>query len=813
VVVQIVSEVEQEPVVEEKAGTFYLGGTLDAGTGDRDGGLLRYDAHHLTTHGVIVGMTGSGKTGLGVVLLEEALLAGIPTLVIDPKGDMGNLLLSFPEFRADDFRPWIDEGQARRKELTVDQLAEKTARTWESGLQGWQIAADRLRRLSDSAVMDIYTPGSVAGTPLNILGSLAAPELDWNRQAETLRDEIEGFVSSLLSMAQIKANPIASPEHILLANLVETAWRAGRDLDLATLISQIVTPPIRKLGVFDLDTFFPPKERMKLAMRLNGLIASPSFATWLEGTPFSIDALLRTPDGRPRAAIVYLNHLADSERQLVVTMLMSKVITWMRQQSGTSDLRALIYMDEVFGYVPPTAEPPSKKPILTVLKQGRAFGLGMVLSTQNPVDLDYKAMSNAGTWMIGRLSTERDKARIIEGLRSASGGVDVKALDTAIGGLNKRQFVMHDNKEDGPVLFTTRWAQSYLCGPLTRDQITTLIARPAATPAEPREAAPQAATVPPPPAAPVPIPSDESPVPPATPEAVTVRYLHPAAAWAATVGATPEGTRLEAALVARVSLLFDEKKADVDHREEWEAVLHPLPADIDVTEAHHVDVDDRDFTHVCPPGARYVLPELEIGKAATFKRVAKQLKEHLYRSRQVEIFRNASLKLYARVGETQADFAARCDAVAEDGADAAVAKLRGKYAKKIDRVLDQISKAEARVRELEVAAATREQSEWVSGAGAVLSMFLGGKVRTRGLSSMASRHGTTVRARQRLATAQGKAASKSADLDDLEAALIEDVQAIRATWDERAAEITSLEIGLEKSDITVDELSLVWVPV
>ena len=431
-------------------------------------------------------------------LVEEALLAGIPVLVLDPKGDMGNLALVFPDLSPASFRPWIDESAAQAEGMSADDYAARTATIWREGLAAQGIGPERLQQLKDAADVTIYTPGSEAGVPLNVVGSLAAPPLSWDTEAETLRDEIEGTVTSLLALVGVKADPLASREHVLLSNLIENAWRAGRDLDLGTLIGEVAQPPIRKLGVFDVDQFFPPKERTELAFRLNALVASPSFAAWGAGEPLDLQTLLFTADGKPRAAIVYLAHLSEEERQFVVTLVLSKLVTWMRGQPGTPDLRMLAYMDEVFGYVPPTASPPAKKPILTILKQGRAFGCGLVLSTQNPVDLDYKAMSNAGTWLVGRLQTENDKARVLEGLRSAAGGTDVAALDAAIGGLQKRQFLLVSAKSTRPRLLATRWAMSYLRGPLTKEQVASLMdarradvaATPAAARAEPTHAAP-----------------------------------------------------------------------------------------------------------------------------------------------------------------------------------------------------------------------------------------------------------------------------------------------------------------------------------
>ena len=439
-----------------------------------DGGELVLDPDDLTTHAVIVGMTGSGKTGLGIVLLEEALAKGIPALILDPKGDMGNLALTFPDLSPASFRPWIDESAARDAGQTPDEYAQKTAELWQSGLERSGIGPDRIKALRDAAEVTLYTPGSEAGVPLNVIGSLKAPTLSWETDEETIRDEIEGTVSSLLGLVGIEADPIGSREHVLLSNLLEHNWRAGTDLDLGALIGQIQKPPLRKLGVFEVDAFMPPADRNELAIKLNALVASPSFAAWGRGPALDPAVLLRTEDGRPRAAVIYLAHLSDQERQLVVTLVLSRLITWMHGQSGTSELRGLVYLDEVMGFAPPTAMPPSKKPILTLMKQARAFGIGMVIATQNPVDLDYKAMANAGSWFIGRLQTERDKERVLEGLRSAAGGVDVAALDTAIGGLEQRQFLLQSAHRDKPELFSTRWAMSFLRGPLTKEQIATL---------------------------------------------------------------------------------------------------------------------------------------------------------------------------------------------------------------------------------------------------------------------------------------------------------------------------------------------------
>ena len=543
-------------------GSFHLGNAIDAATGKAGADRVVVGSSDLTTHGVVVGMTGSGKTGLAVVLIEEALLAGIPVLVLDPKGDMANLALVFPDLQPASFRPWVSDADANAAGVTVDEYAAKQATIWREGLESSGLGPERLQALRDAADVTVYTPGSTAGVPLNVIGSLQAPKLSWDTEAEALRDEIQGTVTSLLRLVGIEADPLASREHVLLSNLVENAWRAGRDLDLGTLIAEIQSPPLRKLGVFELDQFFPPADRTKLAFTFNSLVASPTFAAWGEGEALDPQKLLFTEAGKPRCAVVYLAHLSEEERQFVVTLVFSKLVTWMRGQEGTPDLRALAYMDEVFGYVPPSASPPAKKPILTIFKQGRAFGLGLVLSTQNPVDVDYKAMSNAGTWLVGRLQTENDKARVLEGLRSATGGTDVAALDRAIGALGKRQFLLVSAKASEPRLFTTRWAMSYLRGPLTKEQVAALTQKaprapePATAPAE-AESAPAAAATPPP----AELAADESSVAPVVAQGTPVSHLDPAAPWASAIGVVAGSTRLRAFLAARVSLRYDDSAA------------------------------------------------------------------------------------------------------------------------------------------------------------------------------------------------------------------------------------------------------------
>lgn len=786
--------------VEIKKGRFYIGRL----TGN--GEPLLYKAEALTTHGVIVGMTGSGKTGLGVNILEEALLSEVPTLILDPKGDMGNIILSFPDNTPEDFTPWMDEAKARRKGVSVAELAAEEARERKAELEEHGITPDRIRRLRDSTDITIYTPGSTAGVGLNVLGSLEAPALDWETAGEVIRDEIEGFVSSLLVLAGVDSDPVSGPEHILISTIIETWWKQGKDLDLATLIGQIPKPPFRKLGVFDLDTFLPEKNRMALALQLNSLLASPSFNSWLEGEPLDIESLIG-PSNKTKCAVIYMAHLSEQERQFMVSLLLSKLVTWIRSKSGSSELRALVYLDEAFGYAPPTAEPPSKKPIMTILKQARAFGVGLILVTQNPVDLDYKAMSNAGTWIIGRLQTQNDKRRILEGMQSLSGAETIPDLDSQISNLEKRQFILHLAKKSEQELFSRRQSMCFRYGPLTREQITRLMAdKLTETPATPKKRiAPEISGL-----------AEGDPaieVAPAVADGIEVVYLDPAAPWAERVGADLTGTRFSPAAAVTVQLLYDDTRSAVNHSEVFEAVVFPLDGLIEAQDMVIVDHDDRDFVVNPPDRATFDLPDVKLRNKTFWRSLSSDLKTYLVANQKVTVWRNAPLKVYSRVGEAEEEFRARCRIAAGEAADAEVAKLTERFRGRIDRVKDQISAADLRVAELEGDASARQQDELMSGAGDLLGALLGGRKSSNPLGKAASRRAATQKAQTRADAAAAKIDLKQQELVELEDELAEALQSIRDEHITIAETAELLEISLEKTDIRVAETKLVWVPV
>lgn len=460
--------------------TFYLGRQYDPNTRRLIDDVVYYDSRDLTTHAVVVGMTGSGKTGLCITLLEEAALDSIPSIIIDPKGDITNLLLMFENLSPEEFRPWINVDDARRAGMSIDEYAKDMAQRWQDGLASWGIGQQRIQALKSQAEFNIFTPGSDAGLPVSIIEAMQAPTTGWHGQEEYHREQIRAITSALLALIGMSANPVKDREHVLIANIFEHAWKNGMGLTLEDIIVQVQEPPFQKLGVLDIDTFFPEKKRLQLAMELNNIIAAPSFQSWLRGEPLDMLNLMYNAQGKPRHNIFYIAHLGEAQRSFFITLLLETVLASMRTMSGTTSLRSILYFDEVFGHFPPYPKnPPTKQPLLRLLKQARAFGIGLVLATQNPGDLDYKGLSNAGTWFIGRLQTENDKKKVLDGLATASNAenqLDMASLDDLISSVDPRVFVMNNvHNNTGPILMHTRWAMSYLRGPLTRDQIFNLM--------------------------------------------------------------------------------------------------------------------------------------------------------------------------------------------------------------------------------------------------------------------------------------------------------------------------------------------------
>ncbi|MBF8283462.1 MAG: hypothetical protein HW378_2377 [Anaerolineales bacterium] len=809
---------------------FTLGKLLDPHAHTLTNDPLLYDPADLTTHAVCVGMTGSGKTGLCIDLLEEAALSGLPAILIDPKGDIANLLLQFPDLKPEDFQPWVNVDDARRAKLTVEEFAKQKADEWKAGLAQWGLGPENIQKLKDAVEWAVYTPGSDAGRPVSILKSLEAPEIAWDENQEILRERIAGICAALLGLVGLEADPVKSREHILLANIFENAWKSGQPLDLAGLITQVQTPPFPKLGVFEVDRFYPEKDRMELALALNAIVAAPSFQSWISGEPLDIPALLRTPEGKPRISIMYVAHLTETERMFFITLLLEQIGAWLRGQSGTTSLRALLYFDEVYGYFPPHPyNPPSKVPLLRLLKQARAFGLGVVLVTQNPGDLDYKGLTNAGTWFIGKLQTERDKARLLEGLETISAQsravLDIATLDTLISSLAPRTFLLHNVHAPAPVVFQTRWAMSYLAGPLTREQIRILSPKPDAGSAKSA-----AAPLPPRAPAPRPISNYQSPITSSAVSSSIPQYFLPSArtledsvaAWREETGnkRAQFGENVELvyhpALLAQAVVRFILPKANVNEDRRFTFLVAVPGADVAPPwrESAAPSVSPATLSQTAPVEQVGNLPhDLPPGLTDPKKLAAwqKDLLSYLYRTADLTLRHNPTLKLYSRPGQSYEEFRAACQQAANVRRDEEVEKVRARYDKKLDALEDKLAAEQREMKDdQEQLRAREDESRW-TGIENILGLALGHSPR-RMFSTSASKE----RLKQRAKAEVAESAQTVTTLQSQISALKDEAQAtfksIIDKWNAAAQDVHDLRVTPKRSDILVELFGLGWLP-
>jgi len=747
--------------------------------GRRDGQPVELDPEDFRTHGVVVGMTGSGKTGLCLVMLEEFVRAGVPVIAIDPKGDLGNLSLVFPELSAEDFEPWADGEDAQA-------LADR----WREGLGGHGLGPEELAELRAKLDLTLYTPGSEAGVPVDVVAALSAPA-DIS-DAEALRGLVSDTVSGLLSLVGKTADPVRDPAHIVLCTLLEGAWNKGEDLDLESLITLLVDPPFEKVGVFPTDRFFPPDDRMDMAMKLNGVIASPSFAAWMRGAPMDVEGMLQGG-----VHVFCLAHLDEAERQFFVALLLGRIVAWTRMQPGTERLRALVFLDEAAGYLPPNPKkPPTKGPVLTLMKQARAVGLGVLLATQNPIDLDYKALSNAGLWFVGRLRTEQDRRRLLKGLPDP---------DVDLAGLEKRQFLLARAK-GGTELFGTRWAMCYLRGPFTRREIQAQ--RRADTPAVP---------VAPPPV----VLGDEKwklpDIPP--PIAVEQSVLDARTVFSARLGpvfsAFAEPARQDGrvvyrpALHAELALRFEQARHGfvLDHSEH--RVLFPLPEEGFADAFHRPRLEPDDFVEVPDEGLFANVPDW-IDEEREWKTARAQLVDAVYRTETRGMFVNPTLRLYGRAGETREQFAKRCKAAVQDRIDAKVSKLQAGLEKKVASIEKRIASRTRMLEEKERQLSSRKAEEVVNAGEVLLSLFTG---RRRSLSGVVSKRGRTSDARARVAKVEAEIDALRDEMADLILQTDEKMSSIRAEQYAVLDDTEEREVRLRKKDITVVRMGLLWIPV
>ncbi len=797
------------PAAIEGLGVFYLGQKVDDTSGAATAAPLLVDAKRFTTHAVCVGMTGSGKTGLLIDLIEEAALDGIPALVVDPKGDLANVLLSFPDLAPADFLPWLEPEAAAREGITLEELAARTARKWSDGLTASGQSGERIRRLHEAAEMVVYTPGSRTGRPLAMLGSLDPPA-EGGDDPEMRRERIESLVSGILALVGIEGDPGTSREHVLLSTIVDALWKSGQKVDFGALVRSIPTPPVERVGFLDLENFYPAGERFQLAGRLNTVAAAPGFESWLDGEPLDVGRLLWTPAGKPRVAVVSIAHLSDAQRMAFVTLLAGATVTWMRSQGGTSSLKALFLMDEVFGYVPPTANPPSKTPILTLLKQARAYGLGVVLATQNPVDLDYKGLSNAGLWFLGRLQTARDKARVLDGLEGAAatagGGFDRGRLDRLLSGLEQRRFLMHSVHGEEETLFQTRWTMAYLRGPLLREEIRRLTA--AAPPAPP---APSARM-------PLPLPGGpmmaERPLGgprPILPPGVREVFLAPRAP------VPIDGlVQYRPAILGRARVRYAKPTARIEVDREvlcmapagealgesaWEAGTH-LPEPPEVEPAPRT-------------GGFAALPAALAGPRG-YASLASSLKAYLGRTSRLTAWHAPTIDAFSRPDETEGDFRARIAHRVKEWRDGQIEEVRQRHATKLAALADRIERARQKVEREKAEAKNQSMQTYVSIGSAVIGALLG---RKKASATNIGRAATSMRSASRAARQQADVAHAEESLAtleekrlELEAAIEEELERIRLESSPDRIALEAIEIPARKTDIAVDGVVLAWVP-
>jgi hypothetical protein len=797
-------------------GKFYIGRAYDLKKAETTADMTLYDPEDLTTHGVVVGMTGSGKTGLCIDILEEAALQGIPALIVDPKGDISNLLLHFPDLSAADFQPWVDPNEARHEKNTVEQMAGEVAELWKSGLAKWDIQPERIQKVKDAVEYAVYTPGSDAGIPVDILASLKAPALDWDENRESLRQEISSTVTAILGLVGIQADPVKSRQHILLSNIFEVAWEAGQDLDMAALITHIQSPPFEKLGALELDKFYPEDDRFELAMSLNNLLAAPAFQSWTEGAPLDIGTLLWTTDGKPRHSVFYLAHLPEAERMFFVTLLLTAVEAWMRTQGGTHALKALLYFDETIGFLPPVEKPPSKEPMIRLLKQARAFGLGLLLTTQNPVDLDYKALSNAGTWFIGKLQTEQDKARLLDGLEgveAGEGGFSRKQVDKLISDLDKRVFLLHNVHAKGPQVFHTRWAMAYLKGPITRDQLGQLNEWVNASVTYTSDVK----------ASPTSVASDEeiSSSKPAAPDGVQELFLPNNLTVAEALklagreapDSAVEGLVYYPVVFGQAEVRYFDRKRKIDH-DAAIAVLDPEPKANGVTRWDEITTPPlvmNDLDRAPAPEAQFAAAPGGLLDAKTFRSREKDFVDYIYREAALELAYNPELDLVAEPNTSTAEFRKQCAEAAREKRAEEAEKLKAKYEKKIDSIRKKLEREERELAEDQAELSSRKMEEMATHAENVLGLFTGSRS-TRRISTSMTKRRMTAKAKADVEESEDTIEAFKDDLAELEAETAEELEELNEKWAEAATTIEEFKLNPLKKNIFVEAFGLAWMP-
>lgn len=811
----------------EKLGAFYLGRPFNLSTDKEDEQYLLYESRHLTTHAVVVGMTGSGKTGLCIDIIEEAAIDNIPVIAIDPKGDIANVLLTFENLSPAEFQPWVSAEEAQLNGQSVEEFACAQAKLWQDGVSSYGQDAARVKRLKESADFSIYTPFSSSGIQLSVLKSFSCPEDEILDDAESLRERVSVASQSLLSLAGITSDPLRGRESIFIGTLIQTAWKNRQNLTLIDLVRMIQTPPINQIGALDLESFFPKGDRFELAMSINNIIASPGFESWMTGEPLDISRLLYSETGKAKVSVLSIAHLQDTERMFFVSLLLNQIVSWMRSQTGTSSLRAILYMDEILGYFPPVQNPPSKQPLLTLLKQARAYGLGVVLATQNPVDLDYKGLSNAGTWFVGRLQTERDKLRLIDGLESVASehgsNFDRAAIDKMLSSLKKRVFLLHNTNGDGLITFKTRFTLSYLRGPLSKMQIKRLMET------KKQAGAAQAAN----------IENSES----ESTKAITqdAKAISVEAKATASKNADknarpilppdvsqyvlpikqviPENARIIYApcLLTNIQVRFTDIKTKLDHpaKRTWLLPVSEEPVGVRLDESTQEIIDERDLTVEPKSNAQFIRPPEWMFQSKNYKVWNKKFLDWLVLKEKHYLLVCPPLKLNSNVEETDRDFRIRVRERARELRDSETAALVSKYQERLSTQENKIRLAEQAVQKEDQQRQAQDMQTAISIGATVFGSIFG----RRGTSSTIGRATSAARAASRSAAGRSDVERASDNLEAAQQKLIEiekliqqEVAVIRAKYDQVESAIDTTVVSAKKTNVSIDLFSFAWAP-
>jgi len=526
-------------------------------------------------------------------------------------------------------------------------------------------------------------------------------------------------------------------------------------------------------------------------MLFNNVLSSVTFASWVRGEPLDIQNLLYDENGKAKISIFSIAHLSDDQRMFFVTLLLNRFVSWMRTQRGASTLRALLYMDEIYGYFPPSKNPPSKTPMMLLLKQARAFGVGVILSTQNPVDLDYKGLSNIGTWFIGKLQTRQDISKVIEGLAGKIKNMDKSEIIQRISTLKGRTFFLKSAHEDTAKLFSTRWVLSYLKGPLSKQDIRTLMAdkkEPAKlkaahfTPKKPLAA--QSKTI--------------------LPDGIA-QYYHDT-----DIGGDAYFTPF---IAVNAQVRYFNQKRQIDEHEKlmWKIPLDEKDTEIDWKDSQELEENFLRFAqHAASTASFAALPHF-ISKEKSLKTVDRALSNYLYRHKEIELFRCKRLKIESTVGEILRDFTITRNQILRETKEAALEKLTRKFDTRTDALQKRYQRAIARLEKEEADVTAKTTDTAITVGMTIFDALFGSKRSVITKGSRALRGGKGVmKERADVARAEDAVQQIENDMHDLESQFQDESFQLDDTFHPDLYPIDSFFIKPRRSDISITDIALLW---